>query len=266
LLQQALDLVPPSLALEAKLLGRDLRQLPPETLSTVVDILTYSTRVHGWTMKAGARDSAFVRLAQLLLHFNPEVRARLDHEPAVFLLPTSLTSCTHAHTQEEFVYRQVWDLLEAQLVDQREGLFPNGPADLRAWVRHLRDPASLKLLDQALGALLLHPYAFAARLASLPPPPHPSNAAPFSPLLFAVLDALAARTSFPAKTGDEEDDEAEDERGKEVEIDGERARERAEQEIYAARSIAELLHSGVRYTALAVAHALSTALPPNFAT
>jgi hypothetical protein len=168
------------------------------------------------------------------------------------------------------VYDQVWELLEAQLVDQREGLFPNGPAGLRAWVRHLRDPASLKLLDQALGALLLHPYAFAARLASLPPPPpplhsaSPAAAAPCSPLLFAVLDALVARSRPSANDGDGDQEAEED--GEEMEmdeVDEERVRERAAQEIYVARAVGELLHSGTRYTALAIAHALNAALPPN---
>ena len=46
--------MPPSLALEAKLLGKDLRQLSPEALDTVTRILPPSTRVHGWTMKAGS--------------------------------------------------------------------------------------------------------------------------------------------------------------------------------------------------------------------
>lgn len=276
LLQQTLDLVPPSLALEAKLLGKDLRQLAPEALGTVMRILTHSTRVHGWTMKAGSRDSPFVRLAQLLLHFSPEVRSF----PNSSHVAHDTHTCTTAHAarmhrtrtrhQEGAVYDQVWELLEAQLVDQREGLFPNGPAELRAWVRHLLDPASLKLLDQALGALLLHPYAFAARLASLPPPPpplhsaSPAAAAPCSPLLFAVLDALVARSRPSANDGDGDQETEED--GEEMEmdeVDEERVRERAAQEIYVARAVGELLHSGTRYTALAIAHALNAALPHN---
>ncbi len=92
MLQQTLDLVPPSLALEAKLLGKDLRQLAPEALDTVMRILTHSTRVHGWTMKAGSRDSPFARLAQLLLHFSPQVRSSFPNSSHVWL-----AHGTHTH-------------------------------------------------------------------------------------------------------------------------------------------------------------------------